>query len=66
MARRFAAVLGLVAFAAVTFRGVAIGRAAETVIGDAIGVMFLFVIVGAIAGWVADLIVTEATGSKSK
>ena len=65
MARRFAGVLGLVAFAVTTFRGVVIARAAEAAICDAIDVMFLFAIVGAIAGWIADMIVNEAAGSKS-
>jgi hypothetical protein len=65
MAHRFAAVLGLIAFAVIAFRGIAVGRAAEAAIWDAIGVMFLFAIVGSIAGWIADLIVMEATGSKS-
>jgi hypothetical protein len=65
MARRFAAVLGLVAFAAMMFRGVADGWAEETVIRDAIGFMLLLAIVGAFAGWIADLIVSEAADSKS-
>ena len=66
MARRFAAVLGLVTFAVFTFNGVVDGRAAEAAICDAIGVMFLFAIVGAIAGGIANIIVTEAAGSKYK
>jgi hypothetical protein len=65
MARRFAAVLGLVAFGVTMFRGVVDGRAEEMAIWDAIGVMFLFAIVGAIAGWIANMIVSEAAGSKS-
>ena len=65
MARRFAAVLGLVAFAVSTFRGVVDGRTAEAVVRDAIVVMFLLAIVGAIAGWIANMIVSEAAGSKS-
>ena len=60
MARRFAALLGLIAFTAITLRGIVIGREAEAAICDAIGVMFMFVIVGAVAGWIADMIVTEA------
>jgi hypothetical protein len=65
MSRRFAAVLGLVAFAVMMFRGVADGRAEEAVICDAIGVMLLLAIVGAFAGWIADLIVSEAADGKS-
>jgi hypothetical protein len=65
MARRFAAVLGLLAFAVTMFRSVARGRAEEVAIGHAICVMFLFAIVGAIAGWIANMIVSEAAGSKS-
>jgi len=42
-----------------------VGRAAEATICDAIGVMFMFAIVGAVAGWIADMIVAEAAGSKS-
>jgi hypothetical protein len=64
MARRFAAVLGLLAFAAIMFRGVKDGRAVEVVVCDAIGVMLLFAIVGAIAGWIANMTVREAVGSK--
>ena len=65
MARRFAALLGLIAFTAIALRGVVVGRGAEAVICDAIGVMFMFAIVGAVAGWIADMIVAEAAGSKS-
>jgi NADH:ubiquinone oxidoreductase subunit 6 (subunit J) len=65
MARRFAAVLGLVAFAVMMFRSAADGRAEETAIGDAVCAMFVFAIVGAIAGRIAEMIVTEAAGSKS-
>ena len=65
MARRFAAVLGLVAFAVIMTRGIARGGALETAIGDAVVILFLFTLVGAIAGWIAEMIVAEAKNGKS-
>jgi hypothetical protein len=65
MVRRYAAVLGLVAFAVCMVRGIASGGGLEATVGDAIGVMFLLAIVGALAGRIADMIVTEGTGSRA-
>jgi len=65
MARRFAAVLGLVAFAVITLNGFVDGREAEVAICDAISAMCLFAIMGAIAGGIASMIVSETAGGKS-
>jgi len=65
MAHRFAAVLGLVAFAVIMVRGIARGGTSEAAIGEAIEILLVFTLVGAIAGWIAQMIVAEVNNGKS-
>jgi outer membrane lipoprotein SlyB len=60
MARRYAAALGLLAFAAVLCRGAAAGGAWESTLGFATACLCVFAVLGAIAGRVAEGIVEEA------
>ncbi len=60
MGRRYAAVLGLLAFAAVLLRSIFAGSSAEAALEQAIVSLFGFAIVGAIGGWLAGWIVEDA------
>jgi hypothetical protein len=60
MGRRYAAVLGLLAFAAVLVRGTIAGGALESTLGHAILCLMVFTILGAILGRVAQWIVEDA------
>jgi outer membrane lipoprotein SlyB len=60
MGRRYAAVLGLLAFAAVLVRGTLAGGALESTLGHAIFCLLVFTILGAIIGRVAQWIVEDA------
>ncbi len=53
MARRYSAVLGLFAFAAVLCRDVAAGGAAESTLGHATVCLIVFAILGAVGGRLA-------------
>jgi hypothetical protein len=64
MARRFAAVLGLLAFAATCVRGMAVGGTCESTLGYAIAFLFVFTMLGGVAGQLAEGIVTEAIRSR--
>lgn len=63
MARRYAAVLGLLAFAAVLMQAVAADAAWAPTLSWAIACLIVFTILGAIIGWLAEQIMDDALQS---
>jgi hypothetical protein len=63
MARRYAAVLGLLAFTAVLIQAVAADAAWTPTLSRAIAYLIVFTIVGASIGWVAELIIDDTLQS---
>jgi heme exporter protein D len=64
MGRRYAGILGLLAFATVLGHGVMHGGHAETTLPLACGLMFVFAAVGATVGSLAGWIVADAVRTK--
>ena len=60
MARNYAGILGTLAFAMITVRGVFKGDGVEAVLFTALGVLFTFTTMGYIIGWIAERTLVEA------
>lgn len=60
MARSFAISLGSLAMGLVVLRGVLHGEIASNVATEAIGTLFVFLGIGAMAGWIVDQLVRDA------
>jgi len=58
--RSFAASLGALAMALVAFRGVVLGEPTSRVVMEAITALAVFAVIGAVAGWIADILVRDA------
>jgi hypothetical protein len=59
MGRRYAAVLGLLAFATMLARGIADGGAWNAVLGPAIAALVVFATLGGTAGWLAEQMIDD-------
>ncbi len=64
MSRRYAAVLGLLAFATILARGIGAGGAWESVLSQAIAALVVFAIIGGIVGWLAERMIDDAIRSR--
>jgi hypothetical protein len=64
MARRYAAVLGLLGFALTLLRGIAAGGAWDSTIGQAVLMLAMFTVLGGLAGLAAERIVDDAIRSR--
>ena len=64
MGRRYAAVLGMLAFAAILVRGTVRGGAPESVMDQAVVYLFVFAVLGALVGSLAQWIVEDAVRGK--
>ena len=64
MGRRYAAALGLLAFAAILVRGAIAGGAWNSTLSYAILCLCIFALVGGAAGWIAEGIIEEAIHSR--
>jgi len=62
--RSYAVSLGALAMGLVVFRGVILGEFAANVAKEAILALLVFSGVGAVAGWIADYLVRDATERK--
>jgi hypothetical protein len=64
MGRRYAAALGLLAFASTLVRGAIAGGAWDSTLSNAILCLCIFSLVGGAAGWIAEGIIEEAIRSR--
>jgi hypothetical protein len=64
MGRRYAAVLGLLAFSVTIARGIAANGTCESVLGQAIAALFVFMLLGGIAGWLAERAIDDDIRSR--
>ena len=64
MQRTYAGTLGLIAFGILTARGVIEGSGTEATLLAACGGTFLFGLIGAVAGYLADLFVRDSVRSQ--
>ncbi|HZZ29442.1 MAG TPA: hypothetical protein VFE46_15700 [Pirellulales bacterium] len=64
MGRRYAAVLGMLAFAAILARGMVAGGAWDSVLSQAIAALFAFAVVGGITGWLAERMIDDSLRSQ--
>jgi outer membrane lipoprotein SlyB len=60
MVRRYAAALGLLAFATILLRGIAAGGAWNSTLGQALAGLVIFTLVGAVAGAMAETMIDDA------
>jgi len=66
MARRYAAALGLIAFAVTMVRGIVMDGTWEATVGEGVIVLVAFAVAGAIAGQVAELIVADVARNRKR
>jgi len=64
MGRKYAGVLGLLAFGLIVARGLLLGSDAEACLAAACGGLFGFAAVGVVAGTLADRFTSEAVKAK--
>lgn len=64
MARRYAVMLGLVAFAAALTRGTIEGGSWEATVGHALACLWLYALLGAILGWVGQVTVHDSVRAR--